>query len=272
LTDAGQSLLREAKILVAQTAHAVDCVRLVKKGEAGLVRVGIGLGLGERVSRVIMQHSQQFPGVEIRCTELYSSFQNEALLEGKIDIGFLRPPVDPAHLESELLFEEGLSVHMSKANPLAKRKALRIRDLASEPLLIPERVASTGLYDKTLKLYAEAGVTPNVVHVAMDPLPHSDLQTVLLACRRGIFIMPDEVGCCPPPGGEVVSVPLDEPDAKIAVHAAWRKCEKSVAVFAFLNTARRVYGGAPLPGSRCAAAKIDSRPNLRNGKPEIGIF
>jgi DNA-binding transcriptional LysR family regulator len=269
LTDAGQLLLREARALVAQTTHALDCVRLAKKGEAGLVRVGIGFGLGERVSRVILQHSEQFPGVGVRCTEIYSSLQDEALREGRIDVGFLRPPVDSDHLESELLFEEGFTVHLSRDNALAKRKFLRIKDLAGEPLLIPERTISAGLYDKTLEMYARAGVTPHVVQVPMDPSPHGDLQTVLLACRRGIFIVPDEIACCPPAGGEVVAVPLDEPEAKVGVYAAWRKSEKSAAVFTFLNTARRVYKSHLVPGTQYAPAKIDPRPNLRNTKREM---
>jgi len=264
LTDAGRLLLKEAKALVTQTAHLSDCVRLAKTGEAGLVRLGIGLGLGERISRVIIEHSKQFPAVEIQCTDTYSTFQNEALAEGKIDIGFLRPFIDPIHLVSELLFEEGLSVHVSRANPLAKRKTLRVKDLAGEPLLLPDRVASTGLYDKTLELYSRAGLAPNVVHVPMDPVPHNiDLQTVLLACRKGIFIMPDEIGCHPAPGSEVVAVPLDEPNAKIEVRVAWRKDEKSATVLAFLDSVRTVFRTAP-SGPPCEARRLAPRVNLRN--------
>jgi DNA-binding transcriptional LysR family regulator len=139
------------------------------------------------------------------------------------------------------LFQEGFVVHMSKANPLAKRKTLRMKDLACETLLLPNRYASTGLYDKTLELYAAAGITPNVKHVPIDPVPHSDLQVVLLTCGKGIFIMPDELGCRPVPTSEVIAVPLEEPNAKIDVYMAWRKSEKSNAVFAFLDTVRRIF-------------------------------
>ena len=265
LTDAGRLLLREAKTLVTQTAHVSDCVRLAKTGEAGLVRIGIGLGLGERIGRVLLEHSAKCPAVEIQCREIFSTSQNEALSAGEIDVGFLRPPIDPAHLVSELLYEEGLSVHVSKASPLAKRKTLRMKDLASESLLLPDRKASTGLYDKTLELYAGAGVIPNIVHVSMDPLPHNDVQTLLLTSRKGIFIMPDEVACHPAPGSEVVAIPLDEPNAKIEIYVAWRKGEQSATIGAFLDSARAVFRTAP---SRqrppCAERRLDPRVNLRN--------
>ncbi len=176
--------------------------------------------------------------------------QNKALLEGDVDVGFIRPPIDLVHLDSDLLFEEALVVHMSKSNPLAKRKSVRVKDLAGEHLLLPERRVTSGLYDKTIDLYRAAGVIPNVIHVQMIPTPHGDLQALLLASRKGTFIMPDEAVCRPAPGGEVVAVPLDEPDAHVEVRMAWRKLEKSTAVLAFLNTARRVL----LVAARCPGA------------------
>ena len=263
LTDAGRLLLREAKTLVTQTAHVSDCVRLARTGEAGRVRIGIGLGLGERIGRVLLEHSAKCPAVEIQCRDIFSTSQNEALLAEEIDVGFLRSPIDPAHLVSELLYEEGLAVHVSRASPLAKRRTLRVKDLAGESLLLPERKVAVGMYDKTLKLYAAAGVTPNIVHVSMDPLPHTDLQTLLLTSRKGIFIMPDEVACRPAPGSEVVAIPLDEPDAKVEVSVAWRKGEPSATVLAFLDSVRAVFRTAA-SGPPCAARKLDPRISLRN--------
>ncbi len=106
LTDSGRVLLKEARILVAQTAHAVDAARCTKRGATGIVRIGMGLGLGEQVNRVLMEHARRFPAVEIQCEEIVSTHQNEALREHRIDVGFLRPPVDSVHLVSEAICEE----------------------------------------------------------------------------------------------------------------------------------------------------------------------
>ena len=56
-----------------------------------------------------------------------------------LDVGFLRPYFDSSHLASEFLFEEISWFIISKANPLAKRKSLRVKDLAEEPLLLFDR-------------------------------------------------------------------------------------------------------------------------------------
>jgi DNA-binding transcriptional LysR family regulator len=242
LTDAGRLFLREAKTLELQMSRFTNCVRQAKHGDAGSVRIGIGLHLGERLSRAVMEHARQYPLVEIQTCGIYSSLQNAALVEGKVDVGFLRPPVDRVHLKSEPLFEEGLVVLVNRESPLAKRKSLRIRDLAGETLLLHHRDASAGLHDKVLNLFARAGIYPEVVQLENGPLPSDDVQRLLLAAHRGIFISADEAPARTALGCAAAAVPLDEPDAKVEVHMAWRKSENSRAVLAFLESVRRVFG------------------------------
>ena len=156
LTDAGRTLLREGRTLVAQTDHVSDCVRLANAGETGLVRIGIAPGLGEKVSHVLLEHSRQFPAVELQYREMFSGWHCNAILEGEIDLALIRSEIDDTRLDGEVLFSEGFVVHMSKSNPLAKRRSLRVKDLGGETLLLPNRQFCTSMYDKTLELYAEA--------------------------------------------------------------------------------------------------------------------
>jgi len=240
LSDAGRLLLREAKCLVSQAGRVSDSVRMAKFGSAGLVRIGVGPALGERVGRVLIEHARQYPAVEVQCCDILSRAQYEGLLEGGIDVAFLRPCIDFVELSSELLFEEPMVVYLSKAHPLAKRKCLRVKDLADQTLLLFDRKSAPGLYDKTLELYAAAGVNPIVSSVSVELVPNNDLQSLLLTCHKGIRIIPDEIACRPAPGSDVAVVPLDEPGASVQVHMVWRKCEKAAAVLAFVNTARQI--------------------------------
>ena len=240
LSDAGRLLLREAKCLVSQAGRVTDSVRMAKFGSAGLVRIGVGPALGERVGRVLIEHARQYPAVEVQCCDILSCAQYQGLLEGGIDVAFLRPCIDFVELSSELLFEEPMVVYLSKAHPLAKRKCLHVKDLADQTLLLFDRKSAPGLYDKTLELYAAAGVNPIVSSVSVELVPNNDLQSLLLTCHKGIRIIPDEIACRPAPGSEVAVVPLDEPGASVQVHMVWRKCEKAAAVLAFVNTARQI--------------------------------
>lgn len=240
LSDAGRLFLTEAKRLVGQAARMGDSVRMAKCGEGGLVRIGVGPALGERVGRAVVEHANHFRGVEFECRDALSFAQYAALHEGGLDVSFLRPCVDSPELRSELLFEEQMIVYISKANPLAKRKSLRVKDLAGEPLLLFDRRSAPGLYDKTLELYAAAGVNPIISSVAVEPNPNNDLQALLLTSRKGIRIIPDEPACRPAPASEIAAVPLDEPDATMPVHMVWRKAEKKAVVLAFVETARQI--------------------------------
>jgi DNA-binding transcriptional LysR family regulator len=239
LTDAGRVLMHEGRILVNQTMLTMDAVRRADKGEYGLVRVGLGSGLGKKIQRVLVQHAKRFPDVDVQCKDILSTFQNEALLERQIDVGFLRPPVDLLHLASESLFEEQFLVFLSKANPLARCRKLKLKQLAGETLLLYDRNQSMGVFDKTLELYRHAGVSPRILFTSTAP--HEEAGAMLVASGKGIYLGVGAVLGDPVSGSEVATVQLDEPEARIEVHMAWRKGENSSAVLAFLDSVRRVF-------------------------------
>jgi DNA-binding transcriptional LysR family regulator len=229
---------------------------MAKKGEIGTVTVGVGLHLGDKVGRVVAEHAKQHPAVDIQCRCIFSTLQNAALREGKIDVGFLRPPVDPV-LAYEMLYEERLVALVSKSNLLAKRRTLRIKDLAKETLFLPDRSVGSGLRDKALELFAKAGVHPRVSPMAADPASSNEIHKVLLAANKGIFILADEIGMRADSSSVAVAIPLEDPDARIGLYMAWRKGETSASVLAVLDTARRVLSASfTASASRGSAARI----------------
>jgi DNA-binding transcriptional LysR family regulator len=256
LTDAGRMFLDEAKALVHHTATVSDRLRMAKRGASGTVKVGVGLYLGDKVGGVAAEHARLHPGVDIQCQAIFSTMQNQALREGKIDIGFMRPPID-AGLCSEMLYEERLVVLVSKSNLLAKRKSLRAKDLAGETLFLPDRSVGSGLRDKVLELYAKAGLSPRISPMGADPAPSNEVHKVLLAANKGIFILADEIGARADSSHVAVAIPLEEPDARIGLYVAWRKGESSSSVLKLLDTARRVLGTKlPLSTPRIATTRI----------------
>ncbi len=239
LTNAGEVFLEEARKLLAQAEHAVDAARLAQRGETGLVKIGIASGLGEKVNQAVSEHLKRFPGTEIQCQDVVSTRQNEALRELKIDVGFLRPPIDLANLESKVLFEERFFVVLPREHPLAKRSELRLRDIANEPLLLFDRSVSSGVYDKGLELYRQAGIVPKVIATRTDP--HEEAGIILVTSGKGIYLTVGAVVSHPVSGPKVSAVPLNEPGATIDVHVAWRKNEPSTAILAFVDSTRRAF-------------------------------
>lgn len=265
LTDAGKMFLEEAKGLINHTAQVSDHLRMAREGALGAVKIGIGLYLGDKLGSVVVEHSKRYPAVDIQCTSIFSTLQNAALREGEIDIGFMRPPVD-AVLTSEVLYNERLIVVLGKTNPLAKRKVLRIKDLAEETLFLPDRNVGCGLHDRTLELYAKAGISPRISPLVAETSSHGEVHKILLAANKGIFIMGDETSSRVDNGNVAVAVPLDEPDAKIEVRMAWRSDERSPAVLAVIDSARKVFGRSPdLRATPCIHQRtpVSSAPSTR---------
>jgi DNA-binding transcriptional LysR family regulator len=243
LTQAGHAFLEEARKLIVQAGHAADVARHVQKGEFGTVRIGIASGLGGAVSKVVFEHRGRFPTIEVECRDIFSNFQNEALRRGEIDVGFLRPPVDQVNLHCELLYEEEFVVILPKSHRLAKRRALRLKDIAEEPLILFDRTFSTGLYDRIVGMFSRQGFTPHLIVTHVEA--HEEAGAIMVASGKAIFVGAGAIVNRTVSGLELASVRLNEPEAKIEVYVAWRKREDSAIVLAFLDSVRRALRQPP---------------------------
>src|SRR5688572_270123 len=119
LTAEGETFLIEARKLVSDVEQALNMIRPSKQREAGQVRIGIAAGLGEKIAPVLSEYGRLYPRVEIQCNDVLSGFQNDALRERAIDVGFMRPPADSDHVVTEHLFDEPIVVLVARSIPLA---------------------------------------------------------------------------------------------------------------------------------------------------------
>jgi DNA-binding transcriptional LysR family regulator len=240
LTEAGRVFLAEARKLVVQAGHATEAARHAQKGESGSVKIGIASGLGGAVVRAVAEHCKTSPATNVECKDIFSGFQNALLPKREIDVGFLRPPIDQVNLNCELLLEEEFVVVLPPTHRLARRKSLRLKEVADEPLIMFDRNFSSGQYDKILGLYSRQGLTPHfaVTHVEA----HEEAGAIMVASGKAIYIGVGAMVSRSVHGIQLATVRLNEAEAKIEVYMAWRKNEESPAVLSFLNCVRRVFG------------------------------
>lgn len=192
--------------------------------------------------------------------DIFSNLQNEALRNGEIDVGFLRPPLDAVNLDCELLFEEEFVAVLPKTHRLAKRKSLKLKDVADEPLIIFDRNLSSGLYDKILSLFSRQGFTPHLTPIHVEA--HEEAGAIMVASGKAIFLGAGAIVNRAVSGVELAWLRLDEPDAKIEVYVAWRKGEPSRPVLDFLESVHRVFRrGTPRPAKIACSKSFDSPTN-----------
>ena len=109
------------------------------------------------------------------------------VLSGRLDLAFVRAPKsrDPRLLFRQLFFETPVVAIASK-HPLAKRKKVYIKDIADQPLIVPDRRSRPHSHDLTIKLFEEAGFEARITQAA------DEKQTIvnLVAAGLGVAIVP----------------------------------------------------------------------------------
>jgi DNA-binding transcriptional LysR family regulator len=142
------------------------------------------------------------------------------ILSGALDLAFVRPPETPdKRLEFRPLFKESAVVAFAEKHPLARRRSVSLRDIAEEPLIVPDRRSRPHSHDLTVKLFEGAGLSPRIAEVA------DEKQTIvnLVAAKLGSAIVPRWTSRMAIPGVRFVRLNVEgDPHAgRLPLAAVW---------------------------------------------------
>uniref|UniRef100_A0AAU3GP06 LysR substrate-binding domain-containing protein n=1 Tax=Streptomyces sp. NBC_01401 TaxID=2903854 RepID=A0AAU3GP06_9ACTN len=132
LTDAGRQLLTDAGPLLA-SAHAVR--RRVTVAARGSRRITVGFRAGIAVAPAAQLFAARHPDVLVDVQRLEGDDQAPMLLDGRIDIGYVRLPIDESGLRVVPLYTEPRVAVLPAGHELAGREQITEADLAGEPLV-----------------------------------------------------------------------------------------------------------------------------------------
>ena len=129
-TQAGQSLLRNARSILEQVDALAATAHSTGRGEAGRLAVGFYTSLSAgNVRATLTNVSQQFPQLEIELTESSRKRLATALRNGGVDIAIV-PGAAPLPESTVLaLWSERILVAIPEGHPLADRQAVYWIDL-----------------------------------------------------------------------------------------------------------------------------------------------
>ncbi|MEU4252648.1 LysR substrate-binding domain-containing protein [Amycolatopsis sp. NPDC026612] len=132
LTDAGRQLLTDAGPLLA-SAHAVQ--RRVTVAARGSRRLVVGFRTGIPVIPAMQAFEARHPDVVVDVQRMEWDDQAAMLLDGRVDVGYVRLPIDEAGLRVTPLFAEPLMVVLPAGHRLAGKDEVTEADLTGEPLV-----------------------------------------------------------------------------------------------------------------------------------------
>src|ERR1700761_2002956 len=102
LTAVGEELLERARHTLAKIEADVSAAQRIGRGEAGSLTVGfIGSGMLTALPKMLGRYRRRYPQVDLQLREFYTARLTGALLDGTIDVGFLRDggPIEGLHVE-----------------------------------------------------------------------------------------------------------------------------------------------------------------------------
>lgn len=233
LTAAGLVFLGEVQQIFQQLQQAILVGQQTSRGEMGRLVVGFVSSAAYNIlPNILRTFRLHFPDVSLELHELTTDQQLEWLRSGRMDVGFLRPPVEDNRFSWETIFQESLIVALPETHLLANQSDLSWRSLADEPFILFPRILAPGLYDLIISLCQQAGFSPKVTQFAIQ------MQTIvsLVAADMGVAIVPASLQNLQRTG--VVYKTLPENTSKVAIAVIWRPNESSPTLQRFLEIVR----------------------------------
>jgi DNA-binding transcriptional LysR family regulator len=190
LTPAGRLFLDEARLTLSQAERAQRIAVEAEKGVRGRLRIGFVTSASYSILPILVRRFRcDFPFIDIDLVEMIPSGQIEALEQGRIDVGILRPPVESAGLALETILEEPLVAALPADHRRADRKTVSLNMLSEEAFVFFPRHHGPGIYDVVMHACHAAGFSPRISYAP------NEMQTILayVAAGLGVSIVPQSL-------------------------------------------------------------------------------
>ncbi|MEV0974916.1 LysR family transcriptional regulator [Microtetraspora glauca] len=160
LTKAGARVLAEARELISLAEQLQADARTEADEVRGHLTFGCTATLAPVVvPRLLDDFGRRHPGLTFSVVEGPAETLRQALINGECDIALMYAEQDMTGLNCQTLSELQPYVLLPRGHRLARRKAVRLADLAEEPLITP--ITSPGSYDSEAVLRS-VGLSPHV--------------------------------------------------------------------------------------------------------------
>lgn len=163
LTDAGQELLREARDLIARAENEAGTQAI-----AAPAPLRVGFVPGVTVSKWERIWGRRFPDTPLELVAVAQADQESALREGRVDMCFVRLPIDRSDMNAIPLYRELPVVVVPKDHEISLFDEVGMADLANERLQDTADIDAAGA---TIELVA-AGVGVAIVPHSIARLHH----------------------------------------------------------------------------------------------------
>ncbi len=242
LTAAGRALLPKVQSVMIELNDALATARRVGNGTIGSLSIGYGsLTLLHSLFRAsIKQFRDSYPDVMLSLVEMPTADQAKALADGKIHAGFMHfgpnselfqrkkgdalRGQEPIVLDWFRIQNGELGVVVPVDHRLARRKSVRLAELAGERFVVVPRASTSPGYGVIYWLCQKAGFEPQIVQEVSTTV--SQLNLISVGMGLGLLVLGKNFTY---PKGVTV-LPLNDVDYSTSFVFGWIKGHRDPAL------------------------------------------
>lgn len=213
LTAAGRQFQRRTQQFIFEFVRAIDDAARAGRAEIGDLYLGIAPSiLAGPLQRFLYLYQRGLPDVQLRCFEADHELLILALHEHRIDVAVGYADLfGTAGVHVMQLWDEHLYVALPEGHVFAKRHSLTWNEFANQTVVVRGWTAPPCAYKE---LARRLPTNMAIAHHHVSP----DTILGLVAAHFGFAVVPASASAAHP---GVVFRPIKEPDARVAVFAAW---------------------------------------------------
>ncbi len=138
LTEAGHTFLPHAQRLLRTVDFALEEMRTLASEKSGIIRVGLFANNAADLTIPILQRFRTaHPNVQINFVPLDFKGQITGLIEDRVDVAFVRPPITNERMVVHILGHEPRVAVVSSQSELADAESLTLNDIRGRRFIDP---------------------------------------------------------------------------------------------------------------------------------------
>jgi DNA-binding transcriptional LysR family regulator len=232
LTEAGKAFHDLVRNIPDHVERATQSARRTARGELGALAVGYtnSSALNPVFAAALRSYRRAYPGVALRLEESQTPQLIDDLLDGQLDVVFVRPvEADAEHVKIRLISEEPLMAVLPGKHRAAKLTKLNLADLRDESFILHRYTPS--LFDTVVAACRKAGFEPTLG----PSVPQLVTIVQLVAAEVGVSLVPASLQAFQIKG--VIFKELHDVSPKTRLSLAWRRTDTSPFLKNFLACA-----------------------------------
>ncbi len=216
LTPAGDAFAAECRLALGHLERATASATNAAEGREGRLRVGyMDFAINGRLPQILKAFRANVPQVMVDLEYIPTAMQHTALMEGRIDIGFVIGEFRGQKILNQLVDRDDFVALLPEGHRLAAKVPIRLADLAEEPFVLGSEDTFSSFRQLLFPLCHTAGFFPKIVQQASNTSGIFGL----VAAGVGVTLY---AGCARNfKRAGVVVKPLADVREKIPTYAAW---------------------------------------------------